>query len=104
MHKGKLKISPVNANQAKKMISYGNKFVLLFLIENHLVEDSVRAKEFSEGCTKKHKKQLEELLQEYRDVFREHKGLAPKREVECEIQLLLDSPLPNIGLYVLSLI
>ena len=27
------------------------------------------------------------------------KGLPPKRELEHEIQLLPDSPLPNIGLY-----
>ena len=32
-------------------------------------------------------------------MFREPKGLPPKREVEHEIQLFLDSPLPNIGLY-----
>ena len=33
------------------------------------------------------------------DVFQEPKGLKHKREVEHEIQLLLNSPLPNIGLY-----
>jgi hypothetical protein len=42
---------------------------------------------------------LEDLLQAYKGVFREPKGLPPKREVEHKIQLLPDSPLPNIGLY-----
>lgn len=42
---------------------------------------------------------MEELLQAYKDVFQEPKGLPPKREVEHKIQLLLDFPLPNIGLY-----
>jgi hypothetical protein len=32
-------------------------------------------------------------------VFQEIKGLPPKREVEHEIQLFPNSPLPNIGLY-----
>ena len=32
-------------------------------------------------------------------MFQESKGLPPKREVEHEIQLFLDSPLPNIGVY-----
>jgi hypothetical protein len=32
-------------------------------------------------------------------VLEEPKGKPPKREVEHKIQLLLDSPLPNIGLY-----
>jgi hypothetical protein len=42
---------------------------------------------------------LEELLQAYKGVFEEPKGLLPKREVEHEMQLLPDSTLPNIGLY-----
>jgi hypothetical protein len=57
-----------------------------------------------EGCTKKQKHQLEELLQAYRGVFQEPKGLPPKREVEHEIQLLLDSPLLNIGFYRQSIL
>jgi len=63
----------------------------LFLRENEFVEETVRGKAFLEGCTMKHKQQLEELLQSYRDVFSEPKGLLLKREVEHEIQLLLDS-------------
>ena len=98
-HKGKSKISLVSANQAKKLISSNKKYVLLFLRENQFVEESIRGKTSLEGCTKKQKQKLEELLQAYKDVFRDHKGLPLKREVEIEIQLLPDSPLPNIGLY-----
>jgi hypothetical protein len=42
---------------------------------------------------------LEEFLKAYRGVFQDLKGIPPKRRVEHEIQLLLDSPLSNIGLY-----
>jgi hypothetical protein len=61
--------------------------------------ESMRVKASLEGCTKEKKHQLEEFLQAYRGVFQEPKGLPPKREVEHEIQLLQDSPFPNIGLY-----
>ena len=69
MHKGKSKISLVSANQAKKLNSSSKKYVLLFLRENQSVEESIRGSAFLEGCTKKHKHQLEDLLQAYEDVF-----------------------------------
>lgn len=47
----------------------------------------------------KHKQQLEDLLQAYREVFQYPKGLLPKREVNHEIQLLSDSPFQNIMQY-----
>jgi hypothetical protein len=98
-HKGKSKSSLVSANQAKKLISSSKKYVFLFLRQNQSNGESMRVNASLEGCTKEHKHQLEELLQAYRGVFQEPKGLPPKREVEHEIQLLLDSPLSNIGLY-----
>jgi hypothetical protein len=42
---------------------------------------------------------LEDFLQGYKGVVKDPKGIPPKRDVEHEIQLLLDSPFPNIGLY-----
>jgi hypothetical protein len=47
---------------------------------------------------------LEELLKACKGMFQEPKGIAPKREVEHEIQLLPDSPLTNIGLYRKSIL
>ena len=52
-----------------------------------------------EGCAKERKHEFEELLQEYKGVFKEPKGIPSKRDVEHEIQLFPDSPLPNIGMY-----
>lgn len=98
-HKGKSKISLVSANQAKKLISSSKKYVLLFLRENQNKGDLIRGKASLEGCTKEKKQELEELLQEYKNVFQEPKRLLLKRELEHEIQLLSNSPLPNIGLY-----
>lgn len=99
VHKDKSKISLVSANQTKKLTSSSKKYVLLFLREIQSVEESIRGCASLEGCTKKQKQQLEEFLQAYKNVFREPTGLPPKREVEHEIQLLPNSPSPNIRLY-----
>ena len=61
------------------------KYVFLFLRENQLGDESVRVKVSLEGCTKDKKHQLEYLLQAYKEVFQEPKGLPHKREVEHEI-------------------
>jgi hypothetical protein len=97
--KGKSKLSLVSANQDKKLISSSKNYVLLFLRENESSEESLKVKISLEGCTKEKKHQLDELLHEYKGVFKDPKGIPPKRDVEHEIQLLPDSPLPNIGLY-----
>lgn len=75
----------VSANQAKKLMSYHKKYVLLFLREIQSRKELIRGKASLEGCTNKHKQQLEESLQEYKDVFWETKGLPPKREVKHQI-------------------
>ena len=69
VHKGKLRISLISANQAKKLISSNKKYVLLFLREIYSQEESIRGKESLEGFTKKQKQQLEVLLQAYKDVL-----------------------------------
>jgi hypothetical protein len=87
----------VSSNQDKKLIISSKKFVLLFLIENYLGDQSVKVKAYLEGCTKEYKIQLEELLQEYIEVFQDLKGLPPKREVEHDIHLF-----PNFPVRVLT--
>ena len=67
------------------------KCVLFFLRENQSDDKSMRVKASMEGCTKEQKHQLEELLQEYKGVFKEPKGIPLERNVEHEIQLLSDS-------------
>jgi hypothetical protein len=72
--------------------------------ENQSNDESMRVTASLEGCTKEQKHQLEKLLHAYRGLFQEPKLLPPKRKVEHEIQLLPDSPLPNIGLYRQSIL
>ena len=46
-----------------------------------------------------HEKELCELISNYHELFQEPRGLPPKREIQHEIHLQHDAPLPSIGLY-----
>ena len=52
VHKGKLKISLVSANQVKKPISSSRKLVLLLFRQNQYEGEMVKVKRSLEGCTK----------------------------------------------------
>ena len=44
------------------------------------------------------------MVSDYDILFQEPKGLPPKREIQHEIHLQWDAPLPNIGMYMSSII
>ena len=86
------------------VIKLHKKYVLLFLRENHPVEESVGANSSLTGCSKVQEQQLKEILQAYKGLFQEIKELPPNREVEHEIRLFTNSMLRNISLYKNSII
>ncbi|CAL9024480.1 unnamed protein product [Prunus brigantina] len=47
----------------------------------------------------RHKLDMEELQLQFLDLFENVEGLPPQRPVEHEIQLVGESPLPNLGMY-----
>ena len=55
-----------------------------------------------QGYNPKQKADLVKFVYDYDILFQEPKGLPPKREIEHEIYLQQDPPLPNIGMYKLS--
>ena len=55
-----------------------------------------------QGCNPKQKVDLVKFVSNYDILFQEPKGLPPKQEIEHEIYLQQDDPLPNIGMYRLS--
>jgi len=57
-----------------------------------------------QGCDHLHKKELCELIYNYDAMFQEPRGLHPNREIQLEIHLQHDTPLPNIGMYGMSTI
>jgi hypothetical protein len=86
------------------LISSSKKYVLLFLRENKSGEESLKVNTSLEACTKEKKHELEEFLKAYMGVFHDPKGIPPQKEVEKKIQLFLESPLLNIGLYRQSIL
>jgi hypothetical protein len=72
-------------------------FVLLMIKPKDNVEN-----EAFQGCDAKLKSDLYEVVNTYDEMFQEPKGFPPKRGIQHEIQLQQDCPLPNIGMYKMS--
>jgi hypothetical protein len=96
-HTKKLNLSLVNDGQMKRLGNASKNFVLLMIKPKDNVE-----KEDFQGCDSKLKSDLYEVVNQYGEMFQETKGLPPKRAIQHEIQLQQDCPLPNIGMYRLS--
>lgn len=57
----------------------------------------------SEDCTEHQKQDIQQLLESFEEIMQEPKELPPKRQVEHDVQLLPDAPIPNVGLYKQSI-
>jgi hypothetical protein len=96
-HTKKMNLSIINAGQMKRLVNASKNFVLLMIKPKNDVEN-----EAFQGCDSKLKSNLFEVVNQYDDMFKEPKGLPPKRGIQHEIQLQQDCPLPNIGMYRMS--
>jgi hypothetical protein len=96
-HTKKMNLSLVNAGQMKRLVNASKNFVLLMIKPKDNVE-----KEVFQGCDAKLKSDLYEVVNQYDEMFQEPKGLPPRRGIQHEIQLQQDCPLPNIGMYRMS--
>ena len=92
-----MNLSIINAGQMKRLVNAIKNFVLLMIKPKNDVEN-----EAFEGCDSKLKSSLFEVVNQYDDMFKEPKGLPSKRGIQHEIQLQQDCPLPNIGMYRMS--
>ena len=95
----KTNLALVNAGQMKRLVNSSKNFVLMLVKAK---EDEIS--EAFKGCDPKHKSKMVKIILAYDDLFQEPKGLPPKREIQHEIQLHPDAPLPNIGMYHLSIL
>ena len=98
-HHMKTNLSLVSENQMKRMVNASKNFVLT-IVKSKDVEQT----KYFKGCGPKLKKELIKLVSDYDILFQEPKGLPPKREIQHEIHLQWDAPLPNIGMYMSSII
>jgi hypothetical protein len=96
-HTKKMNLSIINAGQMKRLVNASKNFVLLMIKPKNDVEN-----EAFQGCDTKLKSNLFEVVNQYDDMFKEPKGLPPQRGIQHEIQLQQDCPLPNIGMYRMS--
>jgi hypothetical protein len=96
-HTKKMNLSLVNVGQMKKLVNASKNFVLLMIKPKEDIEN-----EALKGCYTKLKSDLYKIVNQYDEMFKEPKGLPPKRGVQHEIQLQQECPLPNIGMYRMS--
>jgi hypothetical protein len=96
-HTKKMNLSLVNAGQMKRLVNASKNFVLLMIKPKDDIEN-----EAFQGCDTKLKSDLYKVVNQYDEMFKEPKGLPPKRGIQHEIQLQQDCPLPNIGMYRMS--
>jgi hypothetical protein len=96
-HTKKINLSLVNAGQMKRLVNASKNFVLLMIKPKDDIENEVL-----QGCDAKLKSDIYEVVNQYDEMFKEPKGLPPKRGIQHEIQLQQDCPLPNIGMYRMS--
>ena len=81
----------------KRIVNSSKQFLLMIV----KAKDIDKSDAF-QGYNPKQKVDLVKVVSDYDILFQEPKGLPPKREIEHEIYLQQDAPLPNIGMYKLS--
>ena len=97
-HRKKTNIAMVNAGQVKRLVNSSKNFVLLMIKPKVDVNH-----ESFDNCDPKLKSDLYDVVDVYHAMFQEPTGLPPKREIQHEIHLHPDCPLPNIGMYRMSI-
>jgi hypothetical protein len=55
-----------------------------------------------QGCDPSHKDEMIGVISNYDEISQKPGGLPPKREIQHEINLQQDAPLPNVGMYRMS--
>ena len=81
----------------KRLINSSKNFVLVMFKKKNDVEN-----EAFQGCDSRLKYDLVEVVNQYDEMFQEPKEFPPKRGIQHEIQLEQDCPVPNIGMYRMS--
>ena len=97
-HRKKENIAMVNVGPVKRLVNSSKSFVIL------MVKPKVDVNHESfENCDSKLKSYLYDVVDAHHQIFQESTGLPPKREIQHEIHLHPDCPLPNIGMYRMSI-
>ena len=92
-HKLKDNYTLINSGQMKRIINSSKQFLLMIVKAKDLDKSDA-----FQGCNPKQKADLVKVVSDYDILFQEPKGLPPKRQIEHEIYLQPNAPLPNIGM------
>jgi hypothetical protein len=98
-HRIKTNFSLISTRKMKRIVNASKNFVLMIVKEKEMDKSDA-----FKGCDPAHKDELVKVISNYDEIFQEPTGLPPKREIQHEIQLQQDAPLPNIGMYRLSVL
>jgi hypothetical protein len=98
----------------KAKLNVTNQCRIRFIIASKLIDEvdldvvplekDVRTSDTFQGHDPSHKQELIDIVSKYDDIFQELDGLPPKREIQHEIHLQQDSPLPNVARYRMSVV
>jgi len=98
-HRIKTKLDLINVSKMKRLINPSKKYVPVIVKQQP--KDKYDA---FQGCDSKLKDKLVEIVDSYKELFKEPKDLFPKREIKHEIQLHSVAPLSNTAMYCMSVI
>jgi hypothetical protein len=98
-HNMKVNTTLVSAGHMKRLINTNKRYVLMVVREK-----GVGTSDAFQGCDPSHKKELIDIVSNYDEIFQEPEGLPLNMEIQHEIHLQQDSPLPNVGMYRMSII
>jgi hypothetical protein len=98
-HRMRVNTTLVSAGKMKRLINTNKRYVLTVVREK-----DIRTSNAFQGFAPSHTKELVDIVSKYEDIFQEPNGLPPKREIQHEIHLQQDSPLPNVDMYMMSFV
>jgi hypothetical protein len=98
-HSMRVNTTLVSARQMKRLINTNKRYAPMAVREKY-----VGTSYAFQGCDPSHKKELVDIVSKCDDIFQESEGLPPKREIQHQIHLQQDSPLPNVGMYRMSIV
>jgi len=88
-----------SVGKMKRLRNVNKRYILVVVREKY-----IGTYDTFQGCDPSHKKELIDIVSKYDDIFQKPDGLPPKREIQHEIHLQQDSPLPNVGMYKMPVV
>jgi hypothetical protein len=93
-HSMKVNTMLVSAGHVKRLINTNKKYVVMVVREKY-----DKTSDAFQECDPSHKDEMLDVISNYDEIVQKPGGLPPKREIQHEIHLQQDVPIPNVGMY-----